>query len=418
MPYPFPFPAGADGTDSSLSRLRLLEERDRLARAVAASGHGIWDWDLETGEVFVSPRWTEMLGRDPHDPATAALHSPKYWLDTIHPDDRGTVADAFAAFVTGKSADYDVEFRMRYVDGTYRWIRSRGVAQRRSDGTAWRVTGTHSDMTERKQLEVTQSSLLRQQSRISETLQRVLLPQPNGVRFDGIEVATHYEPASDEALVGGDFCDAFPLGEHEVALVVGDVMGKGLGAAVATAEIKFTLRTLLRQYRDPAVALRLLNRLLFESYRNEQAQNPPLVPVAVAVANTRARYLRVSVAGAEPPMILRQDARTGALRVQEVEGGGMLIGALPEEEYERQIVSMGEGDCFLMTTDGLTEVRDAVSGTFLGSKGVARLAYHALAARRPLEDVTGTLLRSVRNYGGGANALRDDVSLLLARWKG
>ena len=66
--------------------------------------------------------------------------------------------------------------------------------------------------------------------------------------FPGLQIAHFYEAAWDEALVGGDFYDLFALRDHKVALVVGDVAGKGLAAASYTAEIKFSLRSLLREF--------------------------------------------------------------------------------------------------------------------------------------------------------------------------
>ena len=131
------------------------------------------------------------------------------------------VAQEYADFIVGDKRDYDIEFRIRHADGAYRWIRSRASALRRDDNTAWRVTGAHADITERKELEEAQAALLNQQSRIAETLQRVLLPLPGGTDMTGLETALLYEPASDEAKVGGDFCDAFPISDKEVALVVG-----------------------------------------------------------------------------------------------------------------------------------------------------------------------------------------------------
>lgn len=403
--------------ETEQTEIRLREERDRLERALAATGQAVWDWDLETGAAYVSPRWAQMLGRPVGNIDVDALYSPENWLDAVHPEDQNAVAEAYASFIVGDNPEYDIEFRIRHSGGGFRWIRSTASALRRDDNTAWRVTGAHSDVTERKELEAAQEALLHQQSRIAETLQRVLLPLPGGTNYAGLEIALLYEPASEEAKVGGDFCDAFPISDREIALVVGDVMGKGLSAAVATAELKFSLRTLLRQYRDPAIALRLLNRLLWESHKGERGQNPPLVPIAVVVANVRTHYLRAAVAGAEAPMILRRDPVTGATTTKEITCGGLMIGTLPEEDYERQIIPMGEDDCLLMTTDGLTEVRDAWTQSFLGAKGVARLTHHALSSRRPLEEVKGAVLNSVRNYGGGQSALRDDVSMILARWR-
>ena len=85
--------------------------------------------------------------------------------------------------------------------------------------------------------------------------------------FPGLAVKTLYEPASDDALVGGDFWDTFACDHGNVALVLGDVMGHGLPAAIFTAELKYSLRGFVREHEHPARILTQMNAYLCESHR-------------------------------------------------------------------------------------------------------------------------------------------------------
>jgi serine phosphatase RsbU (regulator of sigma subunit) len=123
------------------------------------------------------------------------------------------------------------------------------------------------DITERKAAEAALAAAAEKQQRIAETLQRSLLLTPPANAFPGIEISTRYEAAWEEAQIGGDFHDAFQVDGGKVALVVGDVTGKGLAAASYTAEIKFALRAYLRESDDPAAALQRLNHFLVGAQR-------------------------------------------------------------------------------------------------------------------------------------------------------
>jgi PAS domain S-box-containing protein len=127
--------------------LRVSEER--FALALRAAQEGVWDWNMEAGYVYYSPRYKEMLGygdteMEPHAAATRRL---------VHPDDRQRLRDAFAAAMRGER-DYEVEFRLRHKDGHYVDILSKGFPIRREPGgPVVRMVGTHTDLTERKSLE-------------------------------------------------------------------------------------------------------------------------------------------------------------------------------------------------------------------------------------------------------------------------
>ncbi len=243
---------------------------------------------------------------------------------------------------------------------------------------------------------------LRHEHQIAEALQWSLLSAPAEDAFPGLRVHTEYEPASKEALVGGDFYDALDLGGGKVALVVGDVTGKGLAAATHTAEVKYALRAILHEHPEPARALARLNRFLTQA--QPAGAGPPLVAVTLAVVDTRTGEAAMSSAGAEHPLLLRANGTVEAIRA-----GGMLLGTLRESDYESQTVRLTPGDCLLLVTDGLTEARHGRE--FFGYEGLMRAAQRAQAA--DAGRIGQTIIADAKRFTGGA--LHDDVCLLLVR---
>jgi PAS domain S-box-containing protein len=127
----------------------LSKSRERFELAVRGSQDGLWDWDLETNVVYYSPRWKSILGYEDHEIANGL----EEWSQRLHPDECEQVLAANYAHIAGATPHYEYEFRLRHKDGSYRWILSRGVAMRDSQGKAYRMAGSHSDLTERKQIE-------------------------------------------------------------------------------------------------------------------------------------------------------------------------------------------------------------------------------------------------------------------------
>src|SRR5208282_815457 len=128
--------------------LRTSEER--LSLALEAAGQSIYDSNLKTGDSIVSPEYALLLGYDP-----AEFHeTTAKWLERLHPDDREPVAAVYRAYVKGKIPEYKVEFRQKTKDGDWKWILFLGkIIERDEDGNRLRMIGTHTDITERKQLE-------------------------------------------------------------------------------------------------------------------------------------------------------------------------------------------------------------------------------------------------------------------------
>jgi len=125
------------------------EERQRLA--LAGANQGLYDLDMRSGRVRVSPEYAEMLGYPPKAFADLDFAS---WAALLHPDDQEATLQAYQDYVAGRIPRYRVEFRMRTKDGQWKWLLSQASIQsRQADGTPLRMLGTHTDISAQKAAE-------------------------------------------------------------------------------------------------------------------------------------------------------------------------------------------------------------------------------------------------------------------------
>jgi serine phosphatase RsbU (regulator of sigma subunit) len=254
----------------------------------------------------------------------------------------------------------------------------------------------------RKKLE----SEYRRERRVAEAFQRAVLQEFTGDEFPGLELATAYEPALAEAQIGGDFYDAFALDNGSIAIVVGDVSGKGLDAATRTAEVRFALRAFLREHGDPALAVARVNAFLCAGQRLDRRESYGFVCVTVALIHPAARRAQFVVAGMDLPLIRR---RNGV--VEEIGGHAVPLGITDDATYEMACTTLRVGDTLFLVTDGITEARGP-SGAFLDLEG-----FKALVAKTPPDGCPKRQVDEVvaRAKEFAAGSLHDDVCLLAAR---
>ena len=120
-----------------------------LGHAPGAEGvrEGVWEWEVQSGDLYWSPQIATTLGRSPHDIA----HSVDAFRSLVHPADLPGMVAAAEAYAAGQARTYDVEIRMAHTDGSWRWVHSRGRAlSRDADGRPTRVAGLHTDVTDRR----------------------------------------------------------------------------------------------------------------------------------------------------------------------------------------------------------------------------------------------------------------------------
>jgi PAS domain S-box-containing protein len=127
----------------------LEKSREQFKLAVNGSMDGIWDWDLRNNNLYLSPRWKEMLGySDDEIPNQFSTFEER-----IHSDDRLRVMNYVEKYLLGEISDYSIEFRMLHKNGNYVWILARGTALRDENGYPYRMAGSHTDITDRKNAE-------------------------------------------------------------------------------------------------------------------------------------------------------------------------------------------------------------------------------------------------------------------------
>jgi PAS domain S-box-containing protein len=127
----------------------LSESNERFNLSVTGSHDGIWDWNIKTSELYLSPRWKEMIGYEDHE-IPNVLDS---FERRVHPDDKIRVMHFIEDYFKGYEKKYEIEFRFRHKNGSYVWILARGDGLRDENGIVYRMSGSHTDITERKRAE-------------------------------------------------------------------------------------------------------------------------------------------------------------------------------------------------------------------------------------------------------------------------
>jgi PAS domain S-box-containing protein len=145
--------AYADLTGMLIGRIKaeeqLLSKTEQYELVIGGTNDGIWDWNLASGELFLSKRWKMMLGYGDKE----LKGEFDTFLSLIFEADLGRVNDYIAAYLVGAKSEYSIEFQMKHKDGSLRWILAKAEAVRDAEGRPIRMAGSHSDITERKRAE-------------------------------------------------------------------------------------------------------------------------------------------------------------------------------------------------------------------------------------------------------------------------
>ena len=128
----------------------LRESEERYTLAMEGANEGLWDWNLVSDEIYISPNIEELLGLRTEGRKTSLAG----WLDRIHPDDIARQREAERVHISGEAEFYTCEYRALGHDGNYRWVLDRGLCLRDEDGKVYRMAGSLGDITERKQAEI------------------------------------------------------------------------------------------------------------------------------------------------------------------------------------------------------------------------------------------------------------------------
>ncbi|MFD8716589.1 SpoIIE family protein phosphatase [Streptomyces sp. NPDC059629] len=248
-------------------------------------------------------------------------------------------------------------------------------------------------------------------------LQRSLLP-PGDPEASGLDIACRYLPGNAATEVGGDWFDVIELPGHRTALVVGDVMGRGLRAAVAMGELRTAVRTLALLDLEPAEVLSALDEIArglgtpggvqqatrtARQPRDADLSEVYLATCVYAVYDSVTRRCTFANAGHLPPVLV--EPGEAALMLDVPPGMPLGVGGEPFEEVE---VDLPEGSLLALYTDGLVESRDHPL-----DEGLQAFVGALTDPSQPLEDVCDHVLNTLDTHHG-----EDDIALLMARVQG
>ena len=204
--------------------------------------------------------------------------------------------------------------------------------------------------------------------------------------------------------IGGDYYDAFDLGNDSIALAIGDVSGKGISAALLMSSLRACLRTLsLDESGDLTTLMSNLNRLIYEaSAVNRYAT------FFLAVYDTSSRRLRYVNAGHNPPALIRSAKADQCLRLST---GGPVVGLLPDVIYEEDCLELRSGDALVTFTDGISEAMTSAEEEW-GENSLILTAEQA--SNRTAEEIVQTIFQAADAYTGDASQ-HDDMTVLVMK---
>jgi sigma-B regulation protein RsbU (phosphoserine phosphatase) len=248
-------------------------------------------------------------------------------------------------------------------------------------------------LTRARQQEFSYAALSRELE-LARSIQQSLLPQrmPD---VPGLRLTGAYLPMS---AVAGDFYEILPLASGRTLVLVADVSGHGIPAALVASMVKVAVAAEADRHDTPGDILSGINRALTGKF--ERAY----VTACCIVVDAQRQTVMYAAAGHPPPLLRRADGRIDAL-----DKGGVILTLIPMVTYETQEVMFAPGDRLLVYTDGLTEAARAGSDEFFGDSELARVVSSTQAS----EDLLRTVLDAHRRWIGEGTAVSDDISVVV-----
>ncbi|HVT63681.1 MAG TPA: SpoIIE family protein phosphatase, partial [Mycobacteriales bacterium] len=375
-------------TQQALQHQRaLLDQAQRLANL------GSWELQLPSGRILASDEFLRIVGVTADQLNEAGLENAV--LQWVHPDDRDLVARAVERAVSDHEP-FTYDLRLATSNGE-RIARIRGEAAT-EDGRVVALRGSMQDITEQRRMDealaaaAASREAAAREHLIADQLQRSLLPARD-FDPDQLDVSTYYRAGVAGTQVGGDWYDVIRLGAGRTAVVIGDVMGRGVAAAAIMGQLRSATRAFAHLDLPPADVLEQLDGVV------RDLGDDQLVTCIYAVYDPYDRSLSFANAGHMPPLLLIDDT------CEVVGHAGPPLGSGPVLLRETEIFDLPPGALITLYTDGLVEHRT-----------------------RDIEEGIGLLADALRFYDGSAPLVpehlvaqllpdgpSDDIAILMAK---
>ncbi len=363
-----------------------------LSSFVSSMADGAYLVDAEHNVRWMNGAGREILGVPPGS-------SPDEWIRglarrDIHGRPLPPERAPFVRALKGEEIR-DARYKVVTPDGREITLGVSASPVRDADGRIVGASVVFRDQTDRLALE-------QRERRIAEVLQQAVVPPEILQDIPGYEVAARYQPALREAEIGGDFYDVFKLPGNKIGLLIGDVAGKGLEAAMHVSAIRYTIRSYSFMHPEPGKVVGQANEILSA----ESSENSRLATVFFGIINPGDSTMTYTSAGHPPPILCDGDGRAAEMETPR----GIPLGVLPRQSYPVLKRKLQPGETLVVVTDGITEAgkRDAV---LFGHEGII----HFLALNHSLspDELASDLLEAATHYAGGN--LQDDAAIIVLR---
>lgn len=236
--------------------------------------------------------------------------------------------------------------------------------------------------------------LIENELAIARKIQTSILPG-DSPELNNLRIAAAYRPMT---AVAGDFYDFIPVNRNRVGILVADVSGHGVPAALVAGMIKIALQSIVPCAHDPQEVMRRLNRVLSGQLHDQ------FVTASYLWIDTENRIARYSAAGHPPLLRLRGD------KLERIESNGLLFGVMAEPDYPVCEMTINPGDRFLLYTDGVTEPENASGDSFDDYKLEQVVRNNKSRSQSELVD---QLLYEIRQWQPSSMVQQDDITLIV-----
>ena len=377
--------------------LRDEAERRRaeLESFISSTTDGVLFFDSEVRALMMNEAGRAILGYSTDEPL-------RKWIDNlrIYTLDGRPLPIEESAPMKALSGETVKDARYRIITRHGREI-SLGISASPVKDSAGRVVGVvciFRDVSEEMDFQRRRQELFEREHHIAQTLQQALIPPQLEYDIEGARIAVRYQPALKEAEIGGDFYDVFRLADGRMGILIGDVAGKGLNAAIRVAAVRYAVRSYAYVDSSPGVVLTLVNELLCR----DDPTGAALMTAIYGVIDTVNRTFTYASGGHEPPIARRADGQSVRLAP-----GGLALGVRGGITYTERSYAINSGETLVIVTDGITEARS--EHVLFGMEGVKEfLKSHRELS--PPETASGLLDAAAKHAGG---ALQDDAAIVV-----
>ncbi len=261
------------------------------------------------------------------------------------------------------------------------------------------IAAQSSNIIENARLYLEEQALFRLQEemRLAKEIQINLLPN-SFPQIEGYDIAATSIPAKD---VGGDYFDFIPLTDDKIAFCLGDVSGKGMPAALLMANLQATLRGQSGVKVQASACITRSNSLLFKSTDPRK-----FATLFYGILDTQNHRISYSNAGHDNPFFIKANGE-----VERLSKGGIVLGFVPEFEFQEASVDIAEGDMLVLYSDGINEAMNGLEEEF-GEENIARILLESMD--ESAETIINRLLEAVHHHVGETPQM-DDMTIMVIR---